>query len=83
MKSYCVHKIKYVGMGMNGVIEWKIQAGFIYADDMCLMTSSEEDMKVIMEQMNECMVEYVLHSNVVCITVEIGRRRWMMGDCSI
>ena len=62
--------------------------GLLYADDVCLMASSEEDMKVIMEKVNECVVEYdlkvnVKKSNVVCINGEVGRRRWMMGDCCI
>ena len=30
------------------MVSWKSQAGLLYADDVCLMASSEEDMKVIM-----------------------------------
>ena len=72
----------------DGVMEWKSQAGLLYADDVCLMGSSEEDMKVIMEKVNECVVEYGLkvnekQSKVVCINGEVGRCRWMMGDCRI
>ena len=72
----------------TGIIEWKSQAGLLYADDVCLMTSSEEDIKVIMKKGNECVVEYGLKVNekkskVVCINGEVGRRRWMMGDCCI
>ena len=45
-------------------------------------------MKVIMEKVNECVVEYGLKVNekkskVVCINGEVGRRSWMMGDCCI
>ena len=45
-------------------------------------------MKIIMEKVNEWVVEYGLKvnekkSNVVCINGEVGRRRWMMGDCCI
>ena len=52
------------------------------------MANSEEDMEVIMEKVNECVVEYGLKVNekkskVVCINGEVGRRRWMMGDCCI
>ena len=55
---------------------------------MQMMANSEEDMKVIMEKVNECVVEYGLKVNekkskVVCINGEVGRRRWMMGDCCI
>ena len=52
--SNCVHGVKYAVVGKDGVIEWKSQAGLIYADDMCLMANSEEDIKVIMEKVNEC-----------------------------
>ena len=49
-------------------------------DDVCLMTSSEEGIKLIMEKVNECVVEYGLKVNekkskVVCIYGEVGRRR--------
>ena len=52
------------------------------------MASSEEVMKVIMEKVNECVVEYGLKVNekksqVVCINGEVGRRGWMMGECCI
>ena len=58
---------------------WKSQAGLLYADDVCLMDNSEEDMKVIMEKVNECVVEYGLKVNekkskVVCINGGVGRR---------
>ena len=69
-------------------MEWKSQSGLLYADDVCLMASSEEDMKVIMEKVNECVVEYGLKVNekkstVVCINGEVGRRRRMVGDCCL
>ena len=38
-------------VGKDGVMEWKSLAGLLYADDVCLMTNSEEDMKVIMEKL--------------------------------
>ena len=52
------------------------------------MANSEEDIKVIMEKVNECVVEYGLKVNekkskLVCINGEVGRRWWMMGDCCI
>ena len=72
----------------DGVMEWKSQVGLLYADDVCLKASSEEDIKVIMEKVNKCVVEYGLKVNekkseVVCINSEVERRRWMMGDCCI
>ena len=39
-------------------MEWKSQAVLLYAHDVCLMASSEEDMKVIMDKVNACVVEY-------------------------
>ena len=69
-------------------MEWKSQAGLLYADDVCLMASSEEDIKLIVEKVNACVVEYGLKVNekkseVVCINGKVGSRRWMMGDCWI
>ena len=42
--------VKYAVMGEDCVMECKNQAGFLYADDVCLMASSESDMKSILEQ---------------------------------
>ena len=52
------------------------------------MANNEDNMKVIMEKVNECVVEYGLKVNekkskVVCINGEVLRHRWMMGDCCI
>ena len=58
MSSKCVHGAKYAVVGQDGVMEWKSQTGIIYTYDVCLIASSEDDMKVIMEQVNECVIEY-------------------------
>ena len=76
----CAHGFKYAVMEKVGVMECKNQTGFLYADDVCLMANSEDDMKVIMEQVKECVIEYGVKVNekkskVVCIHVEVGRRR--------
>ena len=81
MISNCVHGVKYAVVGKDDVMEWKSQAGLLYADDVCLMANSEKD---IMEKVNECVVEYGLKVNekkskVVCINGEVGRRRWEDG----
>ena len=86
--SNCAHGVIYAVVGKDGVMEWKSQAGLLYADNVCLMASNEEDMNVIIEKVNECIVEYDFKVNekkstVVCINSEVGRRRWMMGDCCI
>ena len=81
--SSCVHGVKNAVVGNDGFMELKSQAGLLYADDVCMMASSEEDMKVIMEKVNECVVEYGLkvnekRSKVVRINGEVGRRKWMI-----
>ena len=38
--SNCVHGVKYTVVGNYGVMEWKSQAGLLYADDVCLMANS-------------------------------------------
>ena len=43
--SNCVHGVKYAMVGNDSVMEWKSRARFLYADDVCLMASSEEDMR--------------------------------------
>ena len=83
-----MHGVKYTLVGKDGAMEWKSQAGLLYAHDVCLMAGSEEDMKVIMEKLNACVVKYGLKVNekmskVVCINGEVGKHRWMMEDCCI
>ena len=39
-----MHGIKYAVVGNDGRQEWKSQAGYLYADYVGLMASSEEDM---------------------------------------
>ena len=36
----CVNGVKYVVVRKDGVMEWKSQAGLLYADDVCLMAGS-------------------------------------------
>ena len=62
-------------MSWNGIVKQDLY--------MCLMANSEEEMKVIMEKVNECVVEYGVKAKVVCINGEVGRCRWMIGDCCI
>ena len=86
--SNCVHGVKYAVVGNDGVMEWKSQARLLYSDGVCLLASSKEDIKVIMEKLNECVVENDLkvneeQSKVVRINGEAGRCRWIMGDCCI
>ena len=61
-----MHGAQYAVVGKDGIMEWeKIKQDFYtHADDVwCLMVSSEEDMKVIMEKVNACVVKYGLKVN--------------------
>ena len=84
----CVHGVKYTVVGKDGVMEGKSQVGLLYTDDVCLMARNEDDMKVIMEKVNSCVVEYGLKfdenkSKAVCVNGDVGRCTWMMGYCCI
>ena len=39
--AHCKQGFKYLMVNKDGVIEEKSQAGFLYADDVCLMASNE------------------------------------------
>ena len=67
-------------------MEWKSQAGLLYADHVCLMANSEEDMIVIMEKVNECVVEYGLKVNEKTMIVSklmygCGVLAWYQREC--
>ena len=85
-----MHGVKYAVVGKDDVVKWKSQSRLLYADHLWLMASIEEDIKVIMERVNSCVVEYCLKVNVnqkkskvVCINGEVGRRKWIIGYCCI
>ena len=40
--SECKQGFKYMVVNKDSVIEKKSQAGFLYADDVCLMASNEQ-----------------------------------------
>ena len=42
----------------DGLIEKKSQAGFLCADDVCLMASNEQDMQMISDNISGCINEY-------------------------
>ena len=59
---------------------------FLYADDVCVVASSEEHMKVIVEQVNECVIGYDLkvnekNSNAVCMYGKLEGVNGKMGHC--
>ena len=51
-------------MNKDGLIEKKSQAGFLYADDVCLMASNEQGLQMIFENIRGCICEYGLNVNV-------------------
>ena len=40
------------------MLEKKSQAGFLYADDVCLMASNEQDLQMIFDNNSGCISEY-------------------------
>ena len=45
--AQCRQGFKYLMVNKDGGIEEKGQAGFLYADDVCLMASNEQDMQLL------------------------------------
>ena len=60
----------------------KSQAGFLYADDVCLMASNEQHLKTIFDNISRCIKEYGLKINGFSMNVMIwkyGRMEWDDG----
>ena len=45
--AQCKQGFKYLMVNKDGVIEEKSHAGFLYADDVCLMASNEQHLQTI------------------------------------
>ena len=43
---------------MDGLMVEKNQAGFLYADDVCLIGSNEQDLQRIFDSISGCISEY-------------------------
>ena len=56
--SACKQGFKYMVVKKDGVIEKKSQAGFLYAYDVCLMASNEQDLQMILDSISGCISEY-------------------------
>ena len=66
----------------------RVTSGFMYADDICLIASSEEKLQSIMNELNGCVEEYGIKvseakSKVVCINGNMRERQWLLGMCKI
>ena len=64
------------------------QAGFLYADDVCLMASNEQHLQTIFDIISGCIKEYGMKINgkkskVVCINGAKKERSWNFGGCEI
>ena len=56
--SACKQGFKYLVVNKDVVIEKKIQVVFLYAEDVCLMASYEQDLKMIFDNISGCISEY-------------------------
>ena len=70
--AQCRQGFKYLMVNKDGGIEENGQTGFLYADDVCLMASNEQDMQTIFDNISGCIKEYGMKINgkksqVVCI----------------
>ena len=45
---------KYLMVNKDRVIEEKSQAGFLYADDVCLLASNEQHLQTIFANISRC-----------------------------
>ena len=86
--SACKQGFKYMVVNNDGLIQKKSQAVFLYADDVCLMASNEQDLKMIFENISGCISEYGMKvsekkSNVVCIIGAKKEWRWNFSGIGI
>ena len=85
--AQCKQGFKYLMVNRDGVIEEKSQAGFLYADDVCIMASNEQLLQTIFDNISGCIKEYGMKINgkkskVVCIN-GAKEERWNFGGCEI
>ena len=75
--SNCAHGVKRQSWKrmVSGNVRMK-QGFYTQMIDVCLMASSEDDMKVIMKQVKECVIEYGLKVNEKKSKVVYTWRSW-------
>ena len=84
--AQCRQGFKYLMVNKDGGIEEKGQAGFLYADDACLMASNEQDMQTIFDSISGFIKEYGMTINgnkMVCIKGVKKERKWNISGCEI
>ena len=82
------HGFEYSEVKEDGSVDVRARSGFMYADDICLIASSEEKSQSIMNELNSCVEEYGMKfseakSKVICINGNLRERQWLLGTCII
>ena len=54
IQSWCKHGFMYLMVDRDGLIMGKSQAGYLYADDVCLIASNEQDLQMIFDSISRC-----------------------------
>ena len=67
--SACKQGFKYMVVNKDWLIEKKSQAGFLYADDVCLMASNEQNLQMIFDNISGCI-------NIYGMKVSEKNQRW-------
>ena len=83
-----VHGFRYSVIKEDGRVDVRVRSGFMYADDICLIASSEEKLQSIMNELNGCVEEYGMKvseakSKVLCINGNMRERQWLLGMCKV
>ena len=84
--AQCKQGFKYLMVNKDGVNEEKSQAGFLYADDVCLMACNEQHLQTIFDNISGCIKEYGMKINgkkpkVVCINGAKKEMSWNFSGC--
>ena len=56
--EHCKHGFKYFMVDRDGLIVEKSQAGFLYADDVCLIASNKQDLQRMFDSISGCISAY-------------------------
>ena len=69
--AQCKQGFKYLMVNKDVVIEEKSQAGFLYADDVCLMASNEQQLQTIFDNISGCIKDVIYFdiapTNLLCV----------------
>ena len=75
--SACKQCFKYLMVDKDGVIEMMSQAWFLYADDVCLMESNEQDLQMFLIAFVDALANMVW--KLVKTKVKCGLYKWSEG----